>query len=83
MDHGNGFVFTAITFANREMHYTVEVSGLTSEELLAGVPEILPASCAQAKPFVERGVTYRYSYKIMESGRTETVILNRDVCAPY
>ena len=83
MDHQNGFVFTAITYANLEMHYAVDVSGLTGEELQAGVPEILPSSCAAAKPFVERGITYRYTYKMVETGEIETVILNRDVCSRY
>ncbi|WP_428152961.1 hypothetical protein [Brevundimonas sp.] len=81
LDAGQGFTFTRLTYIDREMHYTVEVSGMDAEDLKISVPQMISSSCETAKPFVERGVIYRYSYTIPQTGYVETLILNKEICS--
>jgi len=80
-DVGRGFTFTSVTYADREMRYVVEVTQMDADELRESVPAMVPASCATARPYVERGVTYRYTYVIPSTGYIETLLLNRAVCS--
>lgn len=81
LDTGQGFTFTRLSYANREMHYTLEVSGMDAEDLKISVPQMISSSCAAARPFLERGVSYRYSYTITQTGYVETLLLNKEICS--
>ena len=80
-DAGGGFTFTGLTYVDREMRYVVEVAQMDARELHESLPAMIPSGCAAAKPFVERGVTYRYTYVIAQTGHTETLVLNKAICS--
>lgn len=78
---GEGFTFKSVTLAGREMSYAIEVTGMTPDELTSSFETMTVSGCSGVRMFIERGVTYRYSYQFPRTGATRTLVLNQATCA--